>query len=45
MTFRRLLVLVSGTCTCRAACETSARALLIDPVVDSVNRLPCVDIA
>jgi hypothetical protein len=45
MTFRRLLELVSGTCTCRAACETSARALLIDPVVDSVDRLPCVDIA
>jgi hypothetical protein len=45
MTFRQLHEPVSGTGPCLAACETSARALPIDPVVDSIDRRRCVDVA
>jgi len=45
MIFRQLREPVSGTGPCLAGCETSASALPIDPVVDSIDRRPCVDVA
>jgi hypothetical protein len=43
--FGQLFEPVSGTYTYVPGCEKSAQALLIDPVVNSIDRLPCVDVA